>query len=144
MLLSPRKKRLTSLFKEIRVFKEYAPLRGSPFRVMFCLLCPGGGKQWIHPWDPVEVVLEFPEKQRGFRHRKRANSPFGKRRGGQGNTNGNHKLVHVWFSLTLSTGNPLINLVRRSEATLAGQNASLILSVSPGKCSISFQNRLTN
>ena len=45
--------------KQIRRLSErikHAPIWGPPFRVTFCPIFPGGGKQWIHAGESVEIV----------------------------------------------------------------------------------------
>ena len=47
------------------------------FRLRFCPLSPGGGKQWIHNGDPVEIVGLFTEEG-ACRVPKRDDSSSGK------------------------------------------------------------------
>ena len=75
------------------VFKDWGP----PVRVTFCPLFPGGGKQWIHTGDPVEIV-GFPAERGGFPAPEKCHFPLGKK-GAKVTQNGNHGLVDVWFSL---------------------------------------------
>ena len=67
---------------------------GPPFRVTFCPQFPGGGKQWIHTRDPVEIVYDFPQKGVGR---------GGRVKGGEGGWKGGrrrHKMViTIWCGL---------------------------------------------
>ena len=55
---------------------------------------PGGGKQWIHAGDSVEIVGGFPVLESG-------EFPF-RKKGAKATRNGNQNLVRVSFSLILS------------------------------------------
>ena len=61
----------------------------SPFAPNFL----GGGKQWIHTGDSVEIV-GFPTENGGFPVQENGQSPSEKG-GAKATRNGNHDLVHV-------------------------------------------------
>ena len=55
-------------------------LRATIFRVTFCPQFPGGGKQWIHSGDPVDLA-GLPTEKGGFPLRQKGHFPLWRRGG---------------------------------------------------------------
>ena len=89
-----------------RTFSErikHAPIWGPQFRVTFCPLFRGGGKQRIHAGDAVETI-GIARETGVFRYRKTANSPSGK----EGRRR--HKTVTTIWCMFDSPWNSLVDL----------------------------------
>ena len=72
---------------------KHAPIWGPPFRLTFCPLFPGGGKQWIHIGDPAEIV-GLPTAKGGFSGSGKGPIPLWEK-GGEGRR---HKMVTmIWY-----------------------------------------------